>query len=301
MNLNYKKAFTLAELLICMAIIGVICACAITTIKPNDKTLRYTYSNVFHELDRAYYSSYTDGFDPFDETSSAASAKTLCKGLTSYFNYTERFCDTATTTPIKADSFTDDGVQFITHNGMKFYISPRVGNVETDGVSFHLIFVDINGNKKPNSALYVPGTEANSFRVTDPDIFAFAALPFGRVTPIGIPEYEKRYMTATVVYKNETQELSYGKFARPFYATKNEAWGTYSNITSDPPKDFCDLGEIYTCTDKIRSMIDPNSVLLKNFELPLEKFPLPPINTDTYFCHKNDTEACTIVVDKFVY
>lgn len=42
------------------------------------------------------------------------------------------------------EDFTDDNVQFIASNGMKFYISKLITK---DDLKFYLVFVDINGSK----------------------------------------------------------------------------------------------------------------------------------------------------------
>ena len=290
-----KEGFTLAETLLCLAIIGIISASALIIVKPQDKAIRYIYSNLFHSLDRAYYNVTADGNDYFIGDSGAG-AKLLCETLVEYINAETVNCSSSNLTSPKADDFPDKNIQFISTNGMRFYISDRLG--DENSVEFYLVFVDTNGEKKPNSALYVSESDdAKAPKAQDPDIFAFALLPSGRVMPVGAPEFDRKYMLTRVVYYDDDLETVYTKFSQPYYASKSEAWGFYSD-KNIKVEEICNTGEVYSCNDLVREIIGSDSVLLENFEIPMDN--LPPVNTEEYKCAPEDYDSCSLVVDKYV-
>ena len=228
--LNKNLGFTLAEILLALSIIGIVLALALPSLSPTKKAVKYQYMNAYNSLGKAYYNGLIDGYDPFADVeiddivpvhseAQDSGAELLCRGLTTYINTTDNqktedhdysaSCSSSKLTSERADNFSDDKVQFIASNGMKFYISKRLGTA--DDFYFYLVFVDINGNKGPNTIEYTykAGRTADDYDDSDPDdavrmakekiepdIYAFALLSTGRICPIGIPEYDKDVMTA---------------------------------------------------------------------------------------------------------
>ena len=100
---------------------------------------------------------------------------------------------------------------FIALNGQKFYISSVVtanspkalgtawnnfGKQERE--SYRFVVVDLNGDSKPNSQF-----KTNSM---DPDTVLFAITSMGDVIPLGLPEFTKTYINASVYYPNDLND-----------------------------------------------------------------------------------------------
>ena len=52
-----KKAFTVAEVLVVMAIVGILTAIGLNTFKVNYKSIKYLYSNTYYAISTALYNS----------------------------------------------------------------------------------------------------------------------------------------------------------------------------------------------------------------------------------------------------
>lgn len=198
--------FTLAEVLMALAIIGIITALAVTTMKPAEKSaLKYQYMNAYMALSRAFYNGLLQGYDPFTEEDSPVhseaedtGAEILCQGLTTFINTRDNertadhdYASTCSSTKItpqvaKPEDFMEevddelvhreDRVQFTASNGMIFYISNMLeGTVgtgtEAEDIKFYLVFVDVNGLNKPNSLVYTykGGKTIEDYDMTNPD------------------------------------------------------------------------------------------------------------------------------------
>ena len=63
-----KSAFTLAEVLIALGIVGVVVTFGIKASVENDKGIRHIYSNTYYALDRAFYNAmlYPKNPNPFE-------------------------------------------------------------------------------------------------------------------------------------------------------------------------------------------------------------------------------------------
>lgn len=288
-----QKAFTLAEVLIALGIIGVLMGAAMHTLKPFDKNIKYIYSSTYYSIEKAFYNAITywiplkDDRNPFasgltDETASIR----LCKALIEYINIVEPTecsksgttcsndslaCQTGRTVDDLGKSTGDTGlkdtnVQFTSTNGVRYWISGLYPTGATaDDKKFFIIYADINGTKYPNSMDYAV---SNGY-TTDPDIFAFAALETGRICPLGPPEVDMRYLTTRIVYEDsvdaEGVTLKYSSPSRPYAYSKAEAWGYYATtpptgIASSEMKDDEYMDEApFSYNDYIRSKISPDS------------------------------------------
>lgn len=332
MKIKIKKlGFTLGELLVVIGIIGILTALAVTTIKPAEKkAVKYLYMNAYNSLSKAYYNAVLKGYNPFTELefdgitpehtdSSDSGAEILCRGLTFWINtdtnkknaerdYSES-CSASKITSELGDEFLDENVQFTATNGMKFYISKMLGD---DAFKFYLVFVDVNGTRPPNSVEYTfkGGKTADDYDDSDPDsaekkardlkepdIYAFAILDTGRVCPIGIPEYDSNIMTARFGYFDSDGEPLYTKRSLAYYQAKGAAWGYYSSATPAPLSYNSD--EIFSMNDFIRSKIDPESKIVKDFPNLAELTPMTISSEAPFNCSNDDLESCFVFLDEY--
>ena len=250
-----KLAFTLAELIFVMGVMGILSATAIHTFRSYDKGIKYLYSNTYHLLDRALYNATIEYItedeynrEPFLETVKSPSGQTknisategatrLCQALIQYINPVDRG-NSCTASPVTAsgeDSLFQNAPMFTSTNGIRFWISQRypANDPNDTRTKFFIVYADLNGIKAPNSTLYIDGVTRGTDVTRDPDIFAFAALSFGRVCPLGPPEVEPRYLTTRIRYQDEEFNSIYTNQSKAMALSKIEAWGYYT----PPPKE----------------------------------------------------------------
>lgn len=290
--MNKKNAFTLAEIIVALCIVGIITALAVYSVQRYDKGIRYLYSNTYHSLDRALYnaSQYTDKPNPFlkeeynengetVEVSPQVGAERLCNYFVAYLNTVSSTCSVdglATvyiqdiTTPAEyADNLGTP--KFVLANGVTVFISPRIDAREghSEDKPFFMVYADINGvDNKPNSFKYEPPGAGNNNRPVDPDLFAFAALDIGRICPLGPPEIDPRYMQTRIAYQTilETDDadiktpatVRYTTVSKPYVFSKAEAWGYYLGDKNSRDQIYAD-DEPTTYNDHIRSRLGKNS------------------------------------------
>ena len=311
---NKKLGFTIAETLVCLGIISIILIYALTTMKPNQKAIKYLYRNAYLALNNAYYNGVMQGHEPFksdlshSETNDEGTEQ-LCRALSSYINTTDTTMQdgkdySASCSPTKITSqlgeeFKDENVQFIASgSNMKFYISNMLNNEEGE-TPFYLVFVDVNGDRGPNTMVLKDKKKSDV-----PDIYAFAATEDALMTPLGIPEYDTRVLSTRLAYISAEGEEAYTRFSKPYYQTKGEAWGFYSSDSEalkDPTKVRL-VEEAHTLNDYIRSKIDPNSNIVKDFpDLTQPPYEPLPLAGQKYACVELDLEACYLILDEYRY
>ena len=321
-----KLAFTIAELLISMIIIGIVTVVGINTFMRYDKGIRYIYANAYHNLDRALFNSmnFSDdqsGRNPFKDSyvnengstvnvSQEGGAAILCEMLSEYLSHSIKSCSPSNLASTNGVDFGEIKLQ--TLNGVNLYISRRLpDNPGADDTRFFIIYADINSDKKPNSMRYVAPSPANKNTTTDPDTFAFAALDTGRVCLLGIPEFNDRYVQARIAYEalegqgNNSEIITkYTTASLPYYYAKAEAWGYYTGafndrtIIPDEPSSYNDYirsklpqnTEIYSFLNG-QQMRVPNNVRLRS----------QPVEQGGYGCERHDAEKCWVIVDKYLY
>ena len=336
-----KSAFTLAELLIVLAIIGVVSTIGLNVYKKYDKGIRYIYSNTYHVLDRAIFNAANFATreelkSPFKDSelnesgtvqtvSQEESAKRLCEMLIEYIGTFSTDC--RSTDLADASGNTLNSPQFIASNGVRYYITRRLPDVKTspEDPYFFIVFADINGEKAPNSLYYEPGSDSNGHKTVDPDIFAFAIVPVdgGRVCPLGPPEVDGRYMLTRIQYFDITDEnpyedkddaaIKYSTVSLPYYISKAEAWGYYLPETKMsegvvPDTSYIDT-DPYTYNGYIKNNL-PNGNLIYAF---LNGGDIPRINSDHvslrrqsvaeggYGCRRLSDEECSVIIDRYLY
>ena len=302
---NIKPAFTLVELMIAMAIVGIILVFGMVTMKPKDDGLKYLYSNAHRSLSIAYYNGlintdfnpFTFDADSYTETNDPGT-EALCRLLTSYINsnnvgsydYDTGCSDSKFITGDAADNeFTSTKVQFTANNGMKFYLSKKlevsferpkvIGEDEKDTITYpyYLVFVDVNGDTLPNSILYHGAQK--------PDIFAFAVFDTGYVIPLGIPEYDRTIMTASIAYFDDEFLLRYHPVPVAYFQAKGMAWGFYMPKQSNSSVEdvdyinlqdtkLVDIAEVHTLNDAVRASLGEDSNIVKGLNDFRDNFPI---------------------------
>ncbi len=199
--MRIKKAFTLAEALLVFIIIGIIAAIGMSTVKPWQKSYKYSYSRMYNALSLAIYNHMINSTE---ENSFPETADDFCKALLEWINT----ADNATTcrgsnVGLNPTSFPEERVRMMASNGTKIWIGSNTDNTPfilsqhidastIDTVRYYMVFVDINGDRGPNTAEWKPTQMA--------DIVAFAVTDKFKVIPLGYPEVDGRYLTAHVVY-----------------------------------------------------------------------------------------------------
>lgn len=228
--MNKKKAMTLAEVLFVFIIIGIIAAIAIVTVKPWDKACKYAYSRMYHSLKLAFYNSMLT--QPEFPTTSTK----FCELLVDYINTSTNGanCSRARDLTNNPRIFPEDKIQIQATNSSKIWIGANNGqpfvHTETESsgavskTKYYLVYVDLNGNKGPNS----PKWEENKLS----DIVAFAVTDGLTVLPLGHPEVDNRYLNAHVVYPQTEEDQPDGNLSddMTYYEAKKYAWG--NNVDS---------------------------------------------------------------------
>lgn len=300
-NFKNKIGFTLAETLICLAIIGIVAVSTITAAKPmTEKATRIAYTNAYEGLSTAFYNSMikitnTDNH-PFkgDEEN----GKVLCERLTEQIANVVLDCN-AKVIDDKGNKFENNQIRFISANGYRFYISKkmktkeyRFGDDEKYVTEFYLVYVDINGDKKPNRLEY----DEKSLS----DIFAFALLDTGMTVPLGLPEYDMHYMQAKMAYNNKYSEIVLAEPPLPYYMAKNAAWGCYDKVHNEEEKALQDVfnnPEVpFTMNEIIRDSLSESSKI---------RIKLPDATNELVYkektpqCTRFDYENCFVEIDRY--
>lgn len=233
MVLKFKKAFTLAEVMICLVIISIVTAATLITVKPYDKYNGLLYQKAYTALDSAVYNTRLGlGVGQNFNNTVLVTPTSFCTYLTTWINATNSYCSYAKVVPntvadsdfvTPTDGTTNQYLQFISTNGMRFYFSDLITVVGNDDVggrpyssSLRLVFIDLNGGSRPNTGIWSQNRMA--------DIVAFAVTDRAIVIPIGYPEIDQRYISASYVSYN-------GKVSptTTYYAAKYSAWEESTN------------------------------------------------------------------------
>ena len=343
-----KTGFTIAEILISLVVVGVITGFAINIFRPFDKSYKYLYSNAYYSLDRALYNATMTYIpeneynrEPFQETARNAvtgqaitvtpqmGAQRLCRALTEYINTVSTNCNAAPSDSAGADGIFSTTPSFITNNGMRFWISRRYPDNGDNRTKFFVIYADLNGTKPPNSMRYEEGNGANQNRTRDPDVFAFAALPMGRVCPIGVPEVEPRYLTTRTKYIDENMEVAYSSdsqdqnfnsafslASQPMIYNMAQAWGYY--ISGDEADDNIPIPDApLSYNGYIRSVIGNSAIYgflngrtMRSYfnnrysgsrRPALNSAPPAEGNSGGFGCAEKSDNECEVIIDKYVY
>lgn len=255
-------AITLAEMLITLLIIAVLCLFALSTIKPYDKTFKWLYVRVYHSLETAVYNSMMtrnskedddplNGF-PKDSTS-------FCNMLKEYMNSAPDDdvpgevvpkCEAGRDLDINATDFPEEDVQILLTNGVKLWIAsdggkPYVLDEVIDGtpanMKYYIVYADLNGSRGPNAAQWDDTGNINwttDYKMVD--IVAFVVTEASVVVPVGPPEIDTRYMQASVIYPADDENCPDCNRSVPnsYYWAKHDAWGDSKSIAEPMSLNF---------------------------------------------------------------
>lgn len=123
-----------------------------------------------------------------------------------YINTSEYYCSTFTPIKNMAATFPDNQTPaFRASNSMLYYISimgklevpDAMNNNQIQTIKYFIVWVDLNGDRRPNTAKWSPKKPA--------DIVPFMVTTSGAVLPIGAPTIDTRYMTARVQYPTDNK------------------------------------------------------------------------------------------------
>lgn len=281
--MKLKPAFTLAEIALFFMVVAILLSILFTTIKPQqviaDKNVKYKYAAAYEALNLAIYDmGKEENTDPFLKINNDPKKgfKKLCKGLTEYINTETTNCSK----PIKNNvahmkdenfDFRTIDPNFTALNGMKFYISELITDdiiPNTDRsyyneenpdftLKFYMIYVDLNGKDDPNR----PHSIAYDLKgKRHPHVYAFAVIPTGDAIPMGIAEYNIKYLQTRIAYKED-----HSVYYSPYYSlrqAKHAAWNWYNpadqNITFHEKISF-------TYNDYIKEILQRHSSQLYKF------------------------------------
>lgn len=194
-----KKAFTIPEILIVLAIVGVIVVLMLTMVKPDSNLLNLQYMKAYNTLSVAAYNVYDDAFK--NNNSDMYKDDRLCTALTAYINTAKDSTCDADYVAIKDQSITDAQIKFVSSNDMRFYMTKAFKLTDAVDEKMHrVIWVDINGSRPPNTIVWTEDKPA--------DIVAFDINDFGEVIPLGYPKIDERYLRAKVVFPDDESNES---------------------------------------------------------------------------------------------
>lgn len=196
----FKKAFTLAETMMVFIIIGIIASISLHTIKPWEKAYKYSYLRMYNALSITIYNHM---INTVDQDAFPADADALCKVLLNYMNTSDnaQVCSGANLAP-NPTSFPKDKIRLKTSNGSFIWIGAQsdkkpfvfetTKNDTKDSVRYYIVYVDLNGDRKPNTSKWTPEQMS--------DIVAYIVTDKFMVVPLGYPEVDSRYLIAHIVY-----------------------------------------------------------------------------------------------------
>ena len=250
-NLKKFTAFTLAEIMLVFAIIGIVSAVTLMTTKRLSTSDKFAYQ-------RAYDSLLTAAYNAVAETDSQGigTPELLCKGMSKYINSQVAtvvknsddkfkgnpdigFCNTGITVRATKNTtnFTDIVPDFVANNGMKFYITEKIvqknvkdyaGDTQPEGIPFYIVYIDIDGNAGQND-------------INAGDVVAFAVTENADVIPLGRPAFDKRYLGVRVVFpENQDHPDEYYSDSMTYYDAIHTAWGDLHNFDDLRTLDFND-------------------------------------------------------------
>jgi competence protein ComGC len=278
--MKFKSGFTLAEIVLFLIIVGILLSVGYIIVKPkqaiSDKTVKYKYAAIYDALNLAIYDIVkNDDTNPFLEDSSVNSFQKLCKGLSDYINTSEANCDVAPLNP-SGTYMTNEELDFRTLspqmtslNGMNIYISPIVTDNATTPSYYHednpnfvlkffMVYVDINAKENKNNPHVVKYDQSGK---ENPDVFAFAIIPTGEAIPIGIAEYNDKYLPTKIGYR-KNHSTFYSAETYSFRKAKQLAWNYYAAENS---KLYFSESISFTYNDFIKEILERNNSQLYNF------------------------------------
>ena len=263
-KLKKYTAFTLAEILIVFSIIGIISAITLMTTKRMATTDKYAYERAYDTLRTAAYNAFAESDSQWTEAGTGnVTPQSICRGLAKYINSQgatnvasnddkfkgdpdKGYCNTSipTRATISTDNFNGIVPDFIANNGMKFYITNEIvqTNVRDDisdtnnsSVAFKIVYIDLDGEDGQNM-------------ISAGDVVAFAITNNADVIPLGLPAYDKHYLTARVIYPesvgDEDADAEKLSDAMSYYDAIHTAWGGLQSLDDMRTVDFNNFSKL---------------------------------------------------------
>lgn len=171
-----KKAFTIVEMMICLAVIAVIAGLFLSAIKvkPNSnmvmfrKAYNITSTTIYEILQNSLY--YESGsFSVLDETSEPIEGE-KAKGASKFCKVFVSFVNTDDTPDCTTDA---DTPSFTTMDGITWYLPPKTTSGNFTGQE--IIKVDVNGKD------HLPNCQEGDENCKDPDIFNIYISESGKI------------------------------------------------------------------------------------------------------------------------
>ncbi len=220
--MRFRQAMTLTETLLVFVIIGIIASFTLNSMKPWEKSYKYIYSRMLNALNTSIYNNMANT-GKFPETTTD-----FCKALLEYMNTPGNLvpsvvCAEASTLGNNPASFdaskgiklTNGAIMWIGGNEENKYFTYTYND---NNVYYYLVYVDLNGSAAPNS----PAVHQNTLA----DVVAFAVTDKFTVVPLGVPEYDTRYLQAHVVLPAENEdEEDIVTDPMPYVEAKRRAFG----------------------------------------------------------------------------
>ena len=313
-----NKAFTLAEVAIVFVIIGIISVLAISTIKPWNKAAKYAYMRMYNAIGVATYNH------TLKESASAAFpelATNRCEPLIHFMSVSSDDSDNCKGTVLGRDPadasfdpessshatpmFTTSGGAYVwigadTENENKpfvYELKQEDSDVVLDTVNYYVVFVDLNGDKGPNSSAWDSEDIA--------DVVAYVITDRFIVVPLGYPEIDTRYLVANVVLPSRA-ELNAGDIntdvgnddkeiiseGMSFYEAKVRAFGTVSDTDQAPLPVY---GEVLTY-DFAKDFDETSSFKIDDYH---NYFPNPPSMDARCSVSGYDASVCSIKIFEY--
>ena len=255
------EALTLAEIMITLLIISILCLFALSTIKPYDKTYKWLYVRIYHSIETAVYNSMMtrNSQDDPNMYGFPNSSTNFCNMLKEYMNTASEDviegevnpkCEASRDLDIGAFEFPEDKIQLVLSNGIRLWIASDGGapyqlNETVDGspvnMKYYVVFADLNGSRGPNLAQWdAAGNIGWNEDYKMVDIVAFVVTEASVVIPIGPPEIDTRYMQAFAIYPPDDENFPEGtkSTAHTYYWAKNDAWGSSKSIAEPMSLNF---------------------------------------------------------------
>ena len=250
--MNFKRGMTLAETLLVFIVIGVIASLTISSVRPWEKPYKQTYMRMYNALNTTLFNYMTKN-NKFPETTTD-----LCTMIVSYLNtsdYININSKTEDETPrgycewkIGLQKSLDVGMDIDENsefenmfrkenaiyfpNGTRMWLGGKNHTYKEISVNdvttkFYLVYLDINGDAKPNTPFYTAKVPA--------DIVAFILTDKNTVVPIGWPELDVRYLQAHYLIPTNVDDEDDFDESEPltYFEAKNKAYGTNSTNPND--------------------------------------------------------------------
>lgn len=241
--MNFKRGMTLAETLLVFIIVGIIASFTLSSLKPWEKQYKDAYMSIYNALKLSLYNGMVD------KNEFPRKVSDLCDALVSYMNTGSESISCSSITS-KGSNPTDEQLtaasSVILSNGMRMWFGGQnqyncpddstkkceYYTDDTSGADYFYVYVDLNGDNKPNTSAYSPKKLA--------DIVGFALTDKYTVIPLGYPKIDMRYLQANVVYPPVNDDSS-ETVSEPMPFMKAQAMafgydGTAGNVrsASDP-------------------------------------------------------------------